>query len=255
MATRPFTASYRTSTAKQSLGIEAQREAVARFLDGGDRKLAGAFEEHPSGKNGARPALARAIDQCRRHGRSARGREAGSALPRRSQRHRAPEVGGVVRLRRHAGGGRFHRPHLCGDRPGQSQANLKPDPRPEGPGVTEKGSPMRLGNARIGAGEQTLKADAGAKRKADAYAETVIDEIRKRQAKGITTHEDLADRLTGKIETPRGAERWRATQVKRIVEPVGSSVSGGAATSHARPSRAAVPPMLHVSRALAPIFK
>jgi hypothetical protein len=106
---------------------------------------------------------------------------------------------------------------------------------------------MRLGNPRIGAGEQTLKADA--------YAETVIDEIRKRQAKGITTHEDLADRLTGKIETPRGAERWRATQVKRIVEPVGSSVSGGAATSHARPSRAAVPPMLHVSRALAPIFK
>ena len=62
---------------------------------------------------------------------------------------------------------------------------------------------MRLGNARIGAGEQTLKADAGAKRKADAYAETVIDEIRKRQAKGITTHEDLADRLTGKVRTPR----------------------------------------------------
>jgi hypothetical protein len=57
---------------------------------------------------------------------------------------------------------------------------------------------VRLGNPRIGAGEQTLKADA--------YAERVINEIRKRQAKGITIHKDLADRPTGKVRTPRGAD-------------------------------------------------
>jgi hypothetical protein len=68
---------------------------------------------------------------------------------------------------------------------------------------------VRLGNPRIGTGEQTLKADAGAKRKADAYAKTVINEIRKRKAKGITIHKDLADRPTGKVRTPRGADRWR----------------------------------------------
>ncbi len=60
--------------------------------------------------------------------------------------------------------------------------------------------------------------NAGAKRKADAYAGTVIDEIRKWQAKGIVTYKDLADMLIGKINTPRGADRWQAAQVKRIIE-------------------------------------
>jgi DNA invertase Pin-like site-specific DNA recombinase len=68
MAAGSFVAYYRTSTAKQSLGIEAQREAVARLLNGGDWQLVGAFEELESAKNDARPALARAIDQCRRTG-------------------------------------------------------------------------------------------------------------------------------------------------------------------------------------------
>ncbi len=68
MVTGLFVAYYRTSTAKQSLGIEAQREAVARFLNGGEWQLVGEFEEHESGKTDARPALAKAIDQCRRTG-------------------------------------------------------------------------------------------------------------------------------------------------------------------------------------------
>ena len=77
---------------------------------------------------------------------------------------------------------------------------------------------MRLGNPKNGTEEQTAKANAGAKRKADAYAATVIGEIRKWQAKGIVTYKDLADMLTGKVKTPRGADRWQATQVKRIIE-------------------------------------
>ncbi len=46
----------------------------------------------------------------------------------------------------------------------------------------------------------------------------MIGEIRKWQAKGTVTYKDLADMLTGKIKTPRGADRWQATQVKRILE-------------------------------------
>ncbi len=53
----------------------------------------------------------------------------------------------------------------------------------------------------------------------------MIGEIRKWQAKGISTYKDLADMLTGKIKTPRGADRWQATQVKRILERVGSQAS------------------------------
>ena len=68
MATGSFVAYYRTSTDKQSLGIEAQREAVARFLNGGEWQLGGAFEGHEGGKTDARPALAKAINLCRRTG-------------------------------------------------------------------------------------------------------------------------------------------------------------------------------------------
>ncbi len=57
---------------------------------------------------------------------------------------------------------------------------------------------------------------------ADAHAEMVIGEIRKWQAKGTVTYKDLADMLTGKIKTPHGADQWQATQVKRILERVGS---------------------------------
>ncbi len=88
-------------------------------------------------------------------------------------------------------------------------------------GVTKTGKVVRLGNPRNGTEEQTAKANAGAKRKADAYAETVIGEIRKRQAKGITNYKDLADMPTGKIRTPRGSDRWQATQVNRILDRCG----------------------------------
>jgi DNA invertase Pin-like site-specific DNA recombinase len=48
-------------------------------------------------------------------------------------------------------------------------------------GVTKKGKPVRLGNPRNGTEEQTARANAGAKRKADAYAKTVIGEIHTRE--------------------------------------------------------------------------
>jgi DNA invertase Pin-like site-specific DNA recombinase len=63
-----FVAYYRVSTAQQGrsgLGLEAQREAVRVFLDGSAAALAEAFTEVESGKNAARPQLARALDACR----------------------------------------------------------------------------------------------------------------------------------------------------------------------------------------------
>ncbi len=50
----------------------------------------------------------------------------------------------------------------------------------------------------------------------------MIGEICKWQAKGTVTYKDLADMLTGKIKTPRGADQRQATQVKRILVRVGS---------------------------------
>lgn len=60
-----FVAYYRVSTAKQGrsgLGLEAQREAVKGYLNGGRWKLVGEFVEVESGKRNDRPELAKALN-------------------------------------------------------------------------------------------------------------------------------------------------------------------------------------------------
>jgi DNA invertase Pin-like site-specific DNA recombinase len=67
-----FVAYYRVWTDKQGvrgLGVDAQREAVARYLDGhvaGRGALAAEFVEVESGARDARPQLAAALDACQR---------------------------------------------------------------------------------------------------------------------------------------------------------------------------------------------
>jgi DNA invertase Pin-like site-specific DNA recombinase len=66
-----FIAYYRVSTAKQGdsgLGLEAQQEAVKRFLNGGRWKLVGEFEEIESGRKIAkdRPQLMEALKECKK---------------------------------------------------------------------------------------------------------------------------------------------------------------------------------------------
>jgi DNA invertase Pin-like site-specific DNA recombinase len=63
-----YVAYYRVSTAQQGrsgLGLEAQREAVRVFLASSTGELAEEFTEVESGKNDARPQLARALAACR----------------------------------------------------------------------------------------------------------------------------------------------------------------------------------------------
>jgi DNA invertase Pin-like site-specific DNA recombinase len=68
MATGNFVGYYRVSTAEQGrsgLGLEAQREAVHRYLDGGDWRLIGEHTEIESGKIRDRPQLKAALEQCK----------------------------------------------------------------------------------------------------------------------------------------------------------------------------------------------
>lgn len=65
-----FVAYYRVSTARQGksgLGIEAQRAAVATYLNGGDWKIVDEFTEVESGKRADRPELDRALSAARLH--------------------------------------------------------------------------------------------------------------------------------------------------------------------------------------------
>src|SRR6266550_6101600 len=65
-----FLAYYRVSTGKQGksgLGIEAQRQAVANYLDGGNWRIVGEFIEVESGRRSDRPELEKALAAARVH--------------------------------------------------------------------------------------------------------------------------------------------------------------------------------------------
>src|SRR5260370_31991638 len=65
-----FVAYYRVSTSKQGksgVGIEAQRQAVANYLNGGNWHIVAEFTEVESGKRSDRPALDKALAAARVH--------------------------------------------------------------------------------------------------------------------------------------------------------------------------------------------
>lgn len=75
MANGKFIAYYRVSTQKQGasgLGLDAQKEAVSRFLNGGEWELVAEYQEVETGKGSdalaKRPQLKAALDACRKHG-------------------------------------------------------------------------------------------------------------------------------------------------------------------------------------------
>ena len=71
MAEGRFVAYYRVSTDRQGrsgLGLDAQRAAVAEYLNGGSWTLAAEFTEVESGKRNDRPELEKALAMCRRTG-------------------------------------------------------------------------------------------------------------------------------------------------------------------------------------------
>jgi DNA invertase Pin-like site-specific DNA recombinase len=70
MATGKFVSYLRVSTQRQGksgLGLEAQRNAVSEYLNGGKWKLVEEVVEVESGKRGDRPALVKALSLCRIH--------------------------------------------------------------------------------------------------------------------------------------------------------------------------------------------
>lgn len=71
MAEGTFVAYCRVSTTRQGksgLGLEAQREAVTNYLNGGNWSLVSEFTEVESGKRADRPELVKALQACRVYG-------------------------------------------------------------------------------------------------------------------------------------------------------------------------------------------
>ncbi len=69
MPSGKYVAYYRVSTARQGqsgLGLEAQREVVTHYLNGGNWEIVAEYTEIESGKKSNRPKLAEAIATCKR---------------------------------------------------------------------------------------------------------------------------------------------------------------------------------------------
>jgi DNA invertase Pin-like site-specific DNA recombinase len=225
MATGKFIAYYRVSTQRQGrsdLGLEAQKEAVRSYLNGGAWQLAGEFTEVESGKRKDRPKLADALAACRVHGaklviarldRLARNahfllglKEAGVefvAVDMPDANHLTVGIMALVAE---------HTAKTISDNTKVALA-------------AAKARGVKLGGFRAGAKLTAKARQAGVKAvqaRADARAADLAPVVRELQANGATSLRGIADELNRRgIRTPRGGQ-WMAGSVSQLLARIGA---------------------------------
>lgn len=215
-----FVAYYRVSTQKQGksgLGIEAQRHAVAEFLNGGDWKVVGEFTEVESGKRSDRPALEKALAMCRLHG----ARLVIAKLDRLSR-----NAAFLLNLR--DSGVDF----VCADMPNANRLTVgimamvaedeaeRISARTKAALAAAKRRGVVLGGFRgvVPSKKDHAKAVAALQARADAKAADLAPIIKELQAAGKTSLRAIAEGLNEQgIPTARGG-KWSSPQVMRILE-------------------------------------
>ena len=221
-----FIAYYRVSTDKQGksgLGLEAQRQAVENYLNGGSWKLIAEFTEVESGKNSERPQLRAAQAACKKH----KARLVIAKLDRLSR-----NVAFIANLLE--AGTDF----VAADNPHANKSMLQMmavfaemerdaiSKRTKEALAAAKARGVKLGNPRLAdAIEATNKARQEA---ADAFAANVLPIIRQIQKSGVSSLRGVAKALSARgIKTARGGA-WTAVQVSDILQrPFEAGAAGG----------------------------
>jgi DNA invertase Pin-like site-specific DNA recombinase len=212
----------RVSTARQGrsgLGLDAQRQAVTDYLDGGRWRLLGEYVEIESGKDGDRPQLAAALHQAKVTGatlivakldRLSRDLAFLANLQKSGVRFLAADMPEANELTIHVMAALAqHERRMISDRTRQALAAAKR--RGVMLGNPHGAAPLRR------AGKGNRDAVAAIKTQAAQRAQdvrVVIDDIRRT---GITTLQGIADELNAReIETARGG-RWYPTTVRNVL--------------------------------------
>src|SRR5262245_2617110 len=218
MAEGKFIAYYRVSTKRQGrsgLGLEAQRQAVETFLNGGSWQLVKEFTEVESGKRTDRPELEKAFQACRVYGaklviakldRLSRNAHFLLGLEKAGIDFVAADMPSINRLT----AGILA---LVAEEEGRMITN-----RPKDALAAAKRRGVKLGGDR--GVRLTAKARAAGREvqhaKARARAVDLVPVLKELRAAGYESLRAIADELNRRgIPTARGGE-WSATQVARV---------------------------------------
>lgn len=231
MAEGAFVAYSRVSTARQGksgLGLEAQREAVRSYLNGGNWSLVAEFTEVESGKRSDRPELAKAFQACRVYGAKL-------------------VIAKLDRLSRDAhfllGLEKAGVDFIAADMPHANRLTVgimamvadeerrMISQRTKAALAAAKKRGVKLGGDRgvtLSRAARKAGRDAQAARASERAADLapIIHELSRA---GVTSLSGIARALTERrIPTPRGDDEWTATQVARTVARIekGSRTSG-----------------------------
>jgi DNA invertase Pin-like site-specific DNA recombinase len=211
-----FVSYYRVSTSKQGLqglGIEAQKQSVARYLTSLDCELLGSFEEVESGANNKRPQLTAALQL-------AKAKKAILVIAKLDRLSR----NAAFLLRLQESGVDF----VACDMPNadklsvgiiallaQRERELISTRTAQGLAVAKQRG-VKLGNPNA-AKAWTSAVRAIKERKAE-FAKTALKSIREIQSTGVDTLARLADCLNKRGEQTARGGKWTATAVKRVLE-------------------------------------
>lgn len=221
-----FIAYYRVSTDKQGrsgLGLEAQRDAVSRYISGVTGDLVGEFEEVESGKRRDRPQLALALAESRARG-------ATLIIAKLDRLARDTEF--LLSIVRGAGVGGIAFCDLPQLPPGPAgtfmvtllaavaefEAGLISQ-RTKAAMAAAKARGVRMGNPHLRAGTPGAMASARAERTriATKHSADVLPFIAAARKAGANSLCEVAQALTARgIHTPSGSGIWGPSQVWRI---------------------------------------
>lgn len=229
MADGEFVAYYRVSTARQGasgLGLEAQRAAVASYLNGGTWRILAEFTEVESGRKADRPQLEMALHKARLHRVPLVVAKVDRLARSKGFLERIIASGVDVRFcdlpKIEGATGRFILQQMAAV--AELEAGLI-STRTKAALAAAKERGKKLGGNRgvkLSADAQASGRAAQAARAA-ARGQDLAPVIEELQAAGVVSLEGIARALQERgIPTARGGTRWAATQVSRVLARLGT---------------------------------
>lgn len=225
MAKGRFVSYLRVSTDRQGrsgLGLEAQRAAVAAYLNGGPWKLVAEFVEVESGRRADRPELANALALCRAHRAALVVAKVDRLARSQGFLSRILEAGVDVRFcdlpQIEGPTGRFLLQSMM------SVAELEAgmiSARTKAALAASKARGKKLGGfrGRAGTAADTALARASRSKKANAQAEALAPILSRIDPTGAASLRSVAALLNAEgVPTSRGQGEWTATAVSRLRE-------------------------------------